>query len=143
MSVLRKRLSTALPKEPVPPVISKVLLVNRDIVCLSPFEILNITSFCYYIYDMKPPRKYFTYLIGYIIKKAFIATIAHMNSLIHLRSALLLCSFMINLNPEQRTYNHLLIHTTFRYIACIYTSCQLMLGAVAAPHLHKYLLQGK
>ena len=31
MSVARKRLRTALPKEPVPPVIMRVLLVNRDI----------------------------------------------------------------------------------------------------------------
>lgn len=30
MSVARKRLRTALPKEPVPPVIMRVLLVNRD-----------------------------------------------------------------------------------------------------------------
>lgn len=36
MSVFRKRLSTALPKEPVPPVIKSVLLVKRDIVSYSP-----------------------------------------------------------------------------------------------------------
>ena len=72
MSVAKKRFNTALPKEPVPPVIIRVLLLKRDMVCPPSFLLLYLKSshlaseeFLYglSLFLTNPPESYIILLI--------------------------------------------------------------------------------